>query len=73
MSDLQNVLNHLDDDRENALDRLFDFLRIESISTDPAYADACVDAADWLVKDLQSIGFEASRFCFFCLLPTVCV
>ncbi len=61
MSDLQNVLNHLDSDRENALERLFEFLRIESVSTDPAYAEACVDAADWLVKDLQSIGFEASR------------
>lgn len=61
MSNLQHVLNHLEKDQQNALDRLFDFLRIESISTDPAYADNCIEAADWLVTELKSIGFEASR------------
>src|SRR5690606_15221287 len=30
------------------------------ISTDPAYAGQCRDAAQWLVEDLKSIGFEAS-------------
>ena len=61
MSNLESVLAHLDSDQDRALDRLFTLLRIESISTDPAYADACVTAADWLVEDLKSIGFEASR------------
>ncbi len=61
MSVLEKVLSHLDSDRENALDRLFDFLRIESVSTDPAYAAQCVKAADWLVEDLRSIGFTVSR------------
>ncbi len=55
------VLNHLDADQDAALDRLFARLRIESISTDPAYKSACKSAADWMVRDLQSIGFEASR------------
>jgi len=55
------ILNHLDADREGALERLFALLRIESVSTDPAYKSACKDAADWLVADLESIGFEASR------------
>ena len=58
---LDAVLNHIDTDQPNALERLFALLRIESISTDPAYAGACRAAADWLVDELEAIGFEASR------------
>lgn len=58
---LDQILTHLDTDREGALTRLFSLLRIESISTDPAYKAACKSAADWMVDDLNSIGFEASR------------
>jgi acetylornithine deacetylase/succinyl-diaminopimelate desuccinylase-like protein len=61
MPQLYDVLAHLESDQPAALDRLFELLRIESISTDPAYKDACIAAADWLVADLQSIGFEATR------------
>ena len=59
MSALQNVLDRIDHDLEPATGRLFDLLRIESISTDPAYRKHCADAAAWLVKDLKSIGFSA--------------
>ena len=61
MSQLNDVLAHLESDQPAALDRLFELLRIDSISTDPAFKDACIAAADWLVADLQSIGFEATR------------
>ncbi len=61
MADLDEVLAHIDADQPHALERLFALLRIESISTDPAYADACRHAADWLVGDLASIGFAARR------------
>lgn len=61
MSQLNAVLDQLESDQSAALDRLFELLRIESISTDPAYSNACLAAADWLVADLQSIGFAASR------------
>ncbi|MEM9782943.1 MAG: M20/M25/M40 family metallo-hydrolase [Pseudomonadota bacterium] len=54
------VLDALDADRDGARARLFDFLRIPSISTDPAYAVQCAKAADWLVGDLAGIGFEAT-------------
>src|SRR5665213_2684385 len=42
-----------------SLSRLFELLRIPSISTDPAYAKHCDAAAAWLVKELSAIGFEA--------------
>lgn len=56
---LNQVLNAVDADLEPSIERLFDLLRIESISTDPAFAPKCKQAADWLVKDLKSIGFKA--------------
>ncbi|MCT4553614.1 MAG: M20/M25/M40 family metallo-hydrolase [Pelagimonas sp.] len=58
---LDPVLSRIDSDLEAATDRLFDLLRIPSISTDPAYAADCDRAADWLVKDLQSIGVEVGK------------
>jgi acetylornithine deacetylase/succinyl-diaminopimelate desuccinylase-like protein len=53
------VLDRLDRDREGALARLFELLRIPSISTDPAHAADCRRAADRLAADLSSMGFEA--------------
>ncbi len=57
---LSSVLSRIDSDLPQALDRLMELLRIPSISTDPAYKDDCARAADWLVTDLQSLGFEAA-------------
>ena len=42
-----------------SMERLFDFLRIPSISTDPAYAQDCDKAALWLVTELTALGFDA--------------
>ncbi|MBK1636457.1 M20/M25/M40 family metallo-hydrolase [Rhodovulum adriaticum] len=57
---LDAVLTRIDDDLPLALDRLMTFLRIPSISTDPAYAAECARAADWLAEDLRGIGFDAA-------------
>ncbi len=57
---LDAVLARIDADMPAALDRLFDLLRIPSISTDPAFDGDVARAADWLVKDLESLGFDAS-------------
>ena len=57
---LDTVLARIDTDLDQSLDRLLDLLRIPSISTDPAYRDDCARAADWLVRELQSLGFDAS-------------
>ncbi len=58
---LEKVLAHIDADQDAALARLIELLKIESVSTDPAYAAECDKAADWLVDDLKSIGFDASK------------
>ena len=57
---LSQVLNRIDSDLDAATDRLFDLLRIPSISTDPAYKDDCAKTAEWIANDLTTIGFDAS-------------
>lgn len=59
---LDAVLNSVDKNLPEALERLFDLLRIDSISTDPAYSASCKKAANWLVDDLSSMRFEAKRY-----------
>jgi amidohydrolase len=59
MSDLDKVLAHIDAERDASLDRLFNFLSIKSISTDPAYADECDVAATSLAADLSSLDIAA--------------
>jgi len=61
MSELGLVLQEVDEQMPQALDRLFELLRIDSISTDMAYKESCLQAADWLVDDLRSIGFDTDR------------
>ena len=60
MTDPTTALAAADKGLETSLERLFDFLRIPSISTDAAYQDACEKAARWLVVELTALGFEAS-------------
>lgn len=59
MSQLDEVLARVDADLDAALARLFEVLRIRSISTDPAYAAECRANAEWHAADLRSIGFQA--------------
>jgi acetylornithine deacetylase/succinyl-diaminopimelate desuccinylase-like protein len=56
---LDPVLDRIDQDLPEALERLKSLLRIASVSTDPAYAEECVRAADWLAADLAGLGFSA--------------
>ena len=57
---LPQVLKTLKANEQDAMSRLFDFLRIPSISTDPTHKDDCKRAADWCASQLQDIGFTAS-------------
>ena len=56
---LDDVLNHLDASTDAALERLFALLRIPSISTDPAYNQACDEAAGYCADQLAALGFKA--------------
>lgn len=56
---LNQVLTRLDQTSGEGLERLFALLRIDSVSTDPAYAASCQRAAEWCAATLGEIGFEA--------------
>ena len=58
---LDDVLSRIDEDLPHATERLMELLRIQSISTDPAFKAHCDTAADWLVADLQSLGVDAAK------------
>lgn len=58
---LNDVLDRIDTDLDAATERLLDLLRIQSISTDPAFKADCDKAADWLVADLKTIGIKAEK------------
>ncbi len=57
---LDKVLTFIDENEAATLGRLFELLRIESISTDPRYRESCSRAADWVVANLTEIGFAAT-------------
>ena len=60
MATLDAVLSQIDRNEAGALQRLFELLAIPSVSTDPKYAEDCARAADWLSRELQGLGFDAS-------------
>ena len=57
---LDHVLNHIAATRAAAHARLFEFLRIPSVSAQPDHAADCVRAADWAAEHLRGSGFTAS-------------
>ena len=59
MSYLNDVLKSLDATRDDALVRLFELLKIPSISTDPQFKVGCQEAAQWCAKQLTELGFDA--------------
>jgi acetylornithine deacetylase/succinyl-diaminopimelate desuccinylase-like protein len=59
MSQLPAVLDHIDRNLDASLARLFAWLAIPSISTDPGYAAECRRAAEWLRTDLEGLGVPA--------------
>jgi len=60
MSSIDKVLARIDANLDQSLERLFELLKIKSISTDPAFAGPCRQAAEWLARELTAIGIDAS-------------
>ncbi|HEY8382797.1 MAG TPA: dipeptidase [Microvirga sp.] len=56
---VDKVLAQIDADLDASIERLFSWLKIPSISTDPAFAKDCRNAAEWLKSDLATLGVEA--------------
>ncbi len=56
---LHSVLDRLGRDEPAALERLFRLLAIPSVSTDPAFHESCIEAAECCAGTLREIGFDA--------------
>ena len=54
------VLDHIDANLAASRANLFDLLRIQSISAQPAHAADCVKAAEWWRDQLDALGFSAA-------------
>jgi acetylornithine deacetylase/succinyl-diaminopimelate desuccinylase-like protein len=62
MTDLPitKVLDSVDRGLDASVERLFEILRIPSVSTDPAFAADVQRGAQWMADTLSDLGFEAS-------------
>ena len=57
---LTAVLDHADADLAASRGRLFELLRIPSVSAQPAHAPDCLRAAEWWQAQLAGLGFDAA-------------
>lgn len=57
-SELTTVLDRVDAGLDDSVARLFELLRIPSVSTDPAQDADCRRAAVWLQRELDGLGFR---------------
>lgn len=55
---LDNVTSHIEQHFDNSVNRLIEWLKIPSVSTDPAYNDDVRKAADWMMNELDGMGFQ---------------
>ena len=61
MTALETVLDTLGQSKTAGLARLFELLRIDSVSTDPAFKASCRKAAEWCAATLKDIGFAEAK------------
>ncbi len=56
-----DVLGRIEREQQSYLEELKEYLRIPSISTDPAYRDDVLRCADFVVEKMKDAGLEARR------------
>lgn len=56
---IERVFARIDRNETDAIARLTEFLRIPSVSTDPAFDAETRRCAEWAARELASLGFEA--------------
>jgi acetylornithine deacetylase/succinyl-diaminopimelate desuccinylase-like protein len=61
MTATQDVFQRLERERPRHLEELCDYLRIPSISTDPAHAADIDRCADWLLEKMRAAGLTAEK------------
>ncbi|MCE2473432.1 MAG: M20/M25/M40 family metallo-hydrolase, partial [Anaerolineae bacterium] len=55
---IQNAIDYLHETQDKMMEDYKELLRFPSISTDPAYADDVKACADWIVGQLEAMGFD---------------
>ncbi len=55
---MEKVLKYIEDNRSKHQDEMFQCLRMETISADPSKEPEIRRCGEWLVKKLESVGFE---------------
>ena len=56
---IEKVVAHVESNRDRYIERLFEFLRIPSVSTDPDAVPAMKQTAQWVLDVLTGCGIEA--------------
>ena len=60
---MEDIRAYIDAHKQEMLDELLDFLRIPSVSADPAYAGDVRRAAEWLEAKMKSVGIDNVEVC----------
>lgn len=59
--DSQDVFARIDREKERYLEELKEYIRIPSVSTDPAYKDDVLRCSDYVVENMRAAGIEAEK------------
>ncbi len=58
LNNLDAVTSYIDDNFDVSVNRLIDWLKIPSVSTDSKFDEEVLRAANWMGEQLQALGFQ---------------